>query len=170
MPFSPFRGDLLDAGSAAVHEDQVGILRSGLVEAAGDGAGVVEGLAAGYRDQDALGQVRPHLAVLSRVSPDVRPSYVAASVDRAQESTMFVGSGIETAILAGFARGMAQFRGAAPGAVAASKVGHGWPQVAIGGQSRRARDTGRGVGAQGLIPDPSTVPHLDRVSMKPSML
>ena len=50
------------------------------------------------------------------------------TVDRAQcESTMFVGSGIETVILAGFARGMAQFRGAAPGAVAASKVGHGWP-------------------------------------------
>ena len=38
-----------------------------------------------------------------RPIPDGRP------VDRAQcESTMFVGSGIETVILAGFARGMAE--------------------------------------------------------------
>ena len=86
---------------------------------------------------------------------------------------MFVGSGIETAILAGFARGMAQFRGAAPGAVAASKVGHGWPQVATGGHRwpEPARERYRSwCWSQGLIPDPSTVPHLDRVSMKPSML
>ena len=41
---------------------------------------------------------------------------VPSAVDRAQcESTMFVGSGIETVILAGFARGMAQSGAAGAG-------------------------------------------------------
>ena len=69
VPLGPLRGDLLDAGSAAVHQHQVVVLRLRLVEAADDGAGVGDGLAAGDGDQGAAGQVRAGLAILLR--PDV---------------------------------------------------------------------------------------------------
>ena len=65
VALGPLRGDALDAGAAAVHEDDVVVLRLGLVEAGEDGAGVADLLAAGDGDQRSLGQVRAVLAVLA---------------------------------------------------------------------------------------------------------
>ena len=50
VAFGPLRGDVLDAGSAAVHEDDVVVLRLRLVEAGDDGARVRDVLPA--RDGD----------------------------------------------------------------------------------------------------------------------
>jgi len=59
VSLGPLRGDPLDAGAAAVHQDEVGILGAGPVEAADDGAWVGDGLAAGDGDQGAGCKV-PH--------------------------------------------------------------------------------------------------------------
>ena len=65
VPLGPLRGDLLDAGTAAVDEDHVGVLGAGLVEASGHRAGVGDGLAACDGDEGSVGQVCAALAVLA---------------------------------------------------------------------------------------------------------
>ena len=66
VALGPARGDLLDAGAAAVHEHHVAMLGAGLVEHADHRGRVGDVLAAGDGDQGALGQVRRGLAVLPR--------------------------------------------------------------------------------------------------------
>ena len=58
VAFGPLRGDALDAGSAAVHEDDVVVLRLRLVEARDDGACVRDVLAARDGDQRSTMAVR----------------------------------------------------------------------------------------------------------------
>ena len=64
----PARGDLLDAGAAAVQQNHVAVLRLRQVERAPDGVRVRDALAAGDGHQCAVGQVRLGLAVLPRAA------------------------------------------------------------------------------------------------------
>ena len=74
VALGPSGGDLLGAGSAAVHEDDIVVLELELVEGPYDGGCVPGLLAAGDRDQGSLRQVGAGLAVLAR------PLEVAASM------------------------------------------------------------------------------------------
>ena len=65
VALGPVGGDPLDAGAAAMHEDQVAVLGARLVEPGDDGGRVGDVLAAGDGDQGALRQVGHGLAVLA---------------------------------------------------------------------------------------------------------
>ena len=67
VAFGPLGGDAFHARSAAVHEHHVAVLGPRPVEAGEDGVDVSDVLAAGHRDQGAVGQVRVGLAVLAGV-------------------------------------------------------------------------------------------------------
>ena len=65
LALGPLGGDALDAGAAAMDEDEVVVFGLGLVEAVEDGSGIGDVLAACDGDQGALGHVRAYLAVLA---------------------------------------------------------------------------------------------------------